>query len=160
MKYDEMKTRWEELHSHVITQTAQAFVNMFLTRCVRAHTEHSLNDLSEVPALDMSRVLPRWKHSKKRLLLGSYPVPVRFIQLEFCLMRFIVDFEGTLWKRDLTKEGLTNIMKGDFEFPEEALDILKRLAEDKSNEVWLLSGLQVKGILDRVAEKIPKLGIV
>jgi trehalose 6-phosphate synthase/phosphatase len=140
MKYDEMKTRWEELHSHVITQTAQAFVNMFLTRCLRAHTEHSLNDLSEVPVLDMSRVLPRWKHSQKRLIL--------------------VDFEGTLWKRDLTKDGLTKIMKGDFEFPEEALDILKRLSESKGNEMWLLSGLQVKGILDRVAERIPKLGIV
>jgi hypothetical protein len=75
-------------------------------------------------------------------------------------MRFTVDFEGTLWKRDLTKEGLTKITRGDFEFPEEALDTLKRLTEYKSNEVWLLSGLQVKGILDRVAEKIPKLGIV
>jgi hypothetical protein len=63
-----------------------------------------------------------------------------------------------LRKRDLTKEGLTRIIRG--EFPEEVLDILKRLTESRGNEVCSLSGLQVKGILDCVSEKIPKLGIV
>ncbi len=51
-------------------------------------------------------------------------------------------------------------MAGEAEIPEEPLNVLKSLAENKNNEVWLLSGLQVKGVLDRVAEKIPKLGIV
>ncbi|KIL62946.1 glycosyltransferase family 20 protein [Amanita muscaria Koide BX008] len=140
MPHEEQKTRWEELHSHVITQTAQTFVTTFLTRFIRAHTEHSLHDLSEIPVLDMTRVLPRWKHSQRRLLL--------------------VDFEGTLWKRDLTKEGLSKVMRGEAQFPEDALDLLTKLAENKNNEVWLLSGLQIKGVLDRVAEKVPKLGIV
>ena len=72
----------------------------------------------------------------------------------------VVDFEATLWKRDLTKEGLATVMAGEAEIPEEPLNVLKSLAENKNNEVWLLSGLQVKGVLDRVAEKIPKLGIV
>ena len=52
------------------------------------------------------------------------------------------------------------MMTGEAEIPEEPLNVLKALAENKNNEVWLLSGLQVKGVLDRVAEKIPKLGIV
>ncbi|KAK2462193.1 hypothetical protein APHAL10511_005781 [Amanita phalloides] len=137
---EKMKKSWEELYSHVITQTAQAFVNTFLTRCIRAHTEHMLHDLSGVPKFDTSLIVPRWKHSGRRLVL--------------------VDFEGTLWKRDLTKAGLANVMKGDFELPEDTLDVLRRLGEDKNNEVWLLSGLQVNGVMDRVAEKLPKLGIV
>ncbi|KAF8718268.1 hypothetical protein AX14_011953 [Amanita brunnescens Koide BX004] len=140
MTPEQMKTRWEELHGHVITQTAQAFVTSFLTRCIRAHTEHMLHDLSEVPKFDTSLVIPRWKHSSRRLLL--------------------VDFEGTLWKRDLTKEGLAKVMRGEAEIPEDALNLLKALTEIKNNEVWLLSGLQIKDVLDRVAERIPKLGIV
>ncbi|KAF8332454.1 glycosyltransferase family 20 protein [Amanita rubescens] len=140
MDREQMKTRWEELHSHVVAQTAQAFVTSFLTRCVRAHTEHMLHDLSEVPTFDAPLVIPRWKHSSRRIIL--------------------VDFEATLWKRDLTKEGLATVMAGEVEIPEEPLNVLKSLAENKNNEVWLLSGLQVKGVLDRVAEKIPKLGIV
>ncbi|PFH45853.1 glycosyltransferase family 20 protein [Amanita thiersii Skay4041] len=140
MTPQEMRTRWEDLHNHVTTQTAQAFITSFLTRCVRAHTEHLLHDLSDVPVFDLVLVLPRWKHSNRRLVL--------------------VDFEGTLWKRDLSKEGLMKVMSGDAELPEDALNALSRLAENKHNEVWLLSGLQVKNVLDRVAERVPKLGIV
>jgi hypothetical protein len=105
----------------------------------------------------MSRVLPREAFEKE--------VAARFVSCPFSchaiLMGFTVNFEETLWKRDLIKEGLIKITaRGDFEFPEEALGTLKRLTEYKSNEVWLLSVLQVKGILDRVAEKLPKSGIV
>jgi hypothetical protein len=77
MKYDEMKTRWEGLHSHVITQTAQAFVNTILMRCVRAHTGRSSNDLC--PCLTCHASC-QGKHLKKRLLLGSYPVHFRVMQ--------------------------------------------------------------------------------
>jgi len=92
----------------------------------------------------------------------------------------LVDFEGTLWRRDLTKHGLMEMVrlgvivlddKGDpgtgekklVDLPkevEEAVEVLGRLAEDWKNEVWLLSGLRVKGILDAVAERVPKVGIV
>ena len=65
-----------------------------------------------------------------------------------------------MWKRDLTKEGLAKVMRGEAEIPEDALNLLKALTEIKNNEVWLLSGLQIKDVLDRVAERIPKLGIV
>lgn len=52
------------------------------------------------------------------------------------------------------------VSKGEAELPEDTLDILRRLTENKNNEVWLLSGLQVKGVLDRVSEAVPRLGIV
>jgi hypothetical protein len=44
--------------------------------------------------------------------------------------------------------------------PEDVMNVLKRLVEDQKNEVWLLSGLRVKGVLERVAERLPGMGIV
>lgn len=82
----------------------------------------------------------RYKHSQRRLI--------------------IVDFEGTLWKRDLSRRGLQAYLNGDFEIPEEPLNALSSLAEDRRNDVWLLSGLPVRGVLERVAEKVPNIGIV
>ncbi|KAF9447635.1 glycosyltransferase family 20 protein [Macrolepiota fuliginosa MF-IS2] len=140
MNSEDSKTRWMELHNHVTTQTAQAFVNSFLSRVIRAHSEHYLDDTEDVPPLDLTRVLPRYKHSQRRLIL--------------------VDFEGTLWRRDLTRKGLQAYLNGEFKIPEEPLEVLKSLSEDKRNDVWLLSGLPVRDVLDRVAEKVPNIGIV
>ncbi|KAJ3568203.1 hypothetical protein NP233_g5869 [Leucocoprinus birnbaumii] len=140
MHSEESKSRWTELHNHVTTQTAQAFVNSFLSRVIRAHSEHYLDDIEDVPALDLTRVLPRYRHSHRRLIL--------------------VDFEGTLWRRDLTRRGLQAYLEGDFKIPEAPLEALKNLSEDKRNDVWLLSGLPVKDVLERVAEKVPGIGIV
>jgi trehalose-6-phosphatase len=95
-------------------------------------------DLTSTAApLDVPRVLPRYRHSHKRLLL--------------------IDFEGTLWQRDISKTGL---LHDPFAPPQEGFDVLNRLAEDRRNEVWLLSGLAVKGKMDMVAEKLPNVGIV
>ncbi|CCM06307.1 uncharacterized protein FIBRA_08558 [Fibroporia radiculosa] len=137
MSDDEALSRWEDLHSHVVTQSAQAFVTSFLVRCLRASIEHMhmQGDAAEVASLDVARVLPRYRHSAKRLLL--------------------IDFEGTMWVRDLRKLG-----KSEFVPPAEVIDVLNRLADDARNEVWLLSGLQVGGMLDRVGEAAPKVGIV
>ena len=98
------------------------------------------DDSISVPPLEISRVLPRYKHSRKRLIL--------------------VDFEGTLWSRDLSKAGLVGMAQGNYEFPEAAVNVLKKLAEDARNEVWLLSGLRIDGVLESVREKVPKVGIV
>jgi trehalose-6-phosphatase len=124
------------LHSHVITQTAQTFVTTFLTRCLRANTEHQREDLSAIPALDVRGLLPRHRHSRARLLL--------------------LDFEGTLWRRDVTRAGLTK----QFAPPEDAMELLNRLVQDDKNQVWLLSGLPVKGVMEQIAERVPNLGIV
>jgi trehalose 6-phosphate synthase/phosphatase len=136
MSDGEALSRWEDLHNHVVTQTAQAFVTSFLKGCVRANTEVQ-PELAAVPTLDLARLLPRYKHSHKRLLL--------------------IDFEGTVWQRDLSRAGLTSAV---FAPPQDALDLLNKLAEDRRNEVWLLSGLPVAGKLDQIADKLPKVGIV
>ncbi|KAF9234548.1 hypothetical protein BU15DRAFT_78906 [Melanogaster broomeanus] len=83
----------------------------------------------------MARVAPQYKHSSKQLVL--------------------FDFEGALWIRDMSRAGLL----APFEPQKETLALLKRLSGDKRNEVWLLSGLPVKG-LDKIAEAIPGVGIV
>ena len=130
------KSCHQDLHNHVVTQSAQAFATSFLVRCLRANIEHMQNDSNLVAELDVSRVLPRYKHSQTRLLL--------------------IDFEGTIWLRDPAALAL----RGEFDPPQEAVDALKKLAEDPRNEVWLLSGLQVKGALEKIAEAAPKIGIV
>ncbi|KAF9490894.1 alpha,alpha-trehalose-phosphate synthase [Pleurotus eryngii] len=134
---EEAKARWEDLHNHVITQTAQAFVTSFLTRCLRANTEHVQGDLIDVPSFNVARVLPRYRHSHKRFLL--------------------IDLEGTLWHRDISRGSL---QRGAFNPPAEIFELLEKLADDKRNEVWLLSGLPVKNVLDQIAQKVPKIGIV
>jgi trehalose 6-phosphate synthase/phosphatase len=136
MEDEEALSRWKDLHNHVVTQTAQAFVTSFLTRCIRANSEHLQADVSTVEHLDLDRLLPRYKHSQRRLLF--------------------IEFEGTLWQRDISRAGLVK----PFAPPEVAVDLLNKLAEDGRNEVWLLSGLPVKGMMEMVAEKVPKIGIV
>lgn len=136
MSDEEAQTRWMDLHSHVITQTAQAFITGFLTRCLRSHLDHQ-NQIegdgsrASVPTFEVSRVLPRYRHSRKRLLL--------------------VDFEGTLWLRDPRSRI--------FDPPQEALDLLKTLSEDDRNDVWLLSGLPIGGFLENVAKELPLIGL-
>ena len=98
------------------------------------------DDSISVPPFEVSRILPRYKHSRKRLIL--------------------VDFEDTLWSRDLSRAGLVAMAQGDYIFPEDAVSVLGKLAEDVRNEVWLLSGLRVDGILQRIKDKVPKVGIV
>ncbi|KAI5891466.1 uncharacterized protein SCHCODRAFT_02629180 [Schizophyllum commune H4-8] len=136
MSDDEALSRWEDLHNHVITQTAQAFVTSFLSRCVRAHLEHIQPDVEDVTVLDAHRVVPRYKHSSKRMLF--------------------IDLEGTLYKRDVSRDAL---LDNRFDPPEAALEILEKLVADKRNEVWLMSGLP-RSVLQRIADRIPRLGII
>ncbi|KAF9556929.1 hypothetical protein CPC08DRAFT_764923 [Agrocybe pediades] len=159
MSDEEAKSRWEDLHNHVTTQTAQAFVNSFLNRCVRSNTEHTaslsddLNASSIVTLRPQSNLLlAKYKHSQKRVIF--------------------VDFEGTLWRRDLSKKGVLganapfDAAAKEEDLPplpqqvQDAIGVLGKLSEDRKNEVWLLSGLRIQGVLDRVARRLPKIGIV
>ncbi|KAJ7655286.1 alpha,alpha-trehalose-phosphate synthase [Mycena polygramma] len=141
MDDEEASSRWEDLHNHVTTQTGQAFVTTFLSRCLRSHTEQHLQSHDPAPTLDMHRVLPRYKHSSKRLLL--------------------LDFERTLWARPKPKPGApaSADSAGDAGL-ERALELLRRFAADGRNDVWLLSGLPIEGVLTRVAKEVPRVGIV
>jgi trehalose 6-phosphate synthase complex regulatory subunit len=135
MSDEEATSRWEDLHSHVVAQSAQAFVTTFLQRCLRANIEHLSGEGtgSTVATLDLSRLLPRYKHSDRRLIL--------------------LDFEGTFW---LNRDPRTT----EFNPPKEALDAVRALADDMRNEVWLLSGLPIKGMLEKLAETLPNVGLV
>jgi len=86
------------------------------------------------------RLLPKWRHSSKRLVL--------------------VDLEGTLWMRDVRSAAAVENGHGDEGPPEEVVEVLKGLAEDKRNEVWVLSGLPEKGALERIVERVPMVGVV
>jgi trehalose 6-phosphate synthase complex regulatory subunit len=111
-------------------------VTSFLTRCLRANIEHTTQtDLNAVPALSTNLLLPRYKHSPRRLLL--------------------LDFEGTLWRPDMSRAGLL----APFTPPEGAVELLKKFTANKRNEVWLLSGLPVKS-LEQVAARAPGVGMV
>ncbi|KAG2135397.1 glycosyltransferase family 20 protein [Suillus bovinus] len=133
---EEALSRWEDLHNHVVTQTAQTFVISFLTRCLRANTEHTTQtDLNSVPVLNTTLLLPRYKHSSRRILL--------------------LDFEGTLWRPDMSRAGLL----APFVPPEGAVELLNKFSANQRNEVWLLSGLPIKS-LEQVAAKVPGVGIV
>lgn len=150
MSDEEATSRWEDLHSHVATQTAQAFVTSFLLRCIRANIEHLHYDTSSAlpaalspssptpptkPTLDIARILPRYRHSQKRFLL--------------------FDLEGTLWIRDSKA-----ILEARFVPPNEAIELLNKLADVKANEVWVLSGLPVKGAMEVLEKMAPKVGLV
>lgn len=71
-----------------------------------------------------------------------------------------MDLEGTMWRRDLSRGGLQAYLEGDFKIPDGPLEVLKTLSDDKRNDVWLLSGLPVRDVLERVEEKVPGIGIV
>ncbi|KAG1831672.1 hypothetical protein DFJ58DRAFT_871548, partial [Suillus subalutaceus] len=132
MSDEEALSRWEDLHNHVVTQTAQTF----LARCLHANTEHTTQtDHHSVPALNTTLLLPSYKHSPRRILL--------------------LDFEGTLWRPDMSRAGLL----APFVPTEGAVELLNKFSANKRNDVWLLSGLPVKS-LERVAEQAPDVGIV
>jgi len=96
--------------------------------------EHQQGD-ALVASLDLALLLPRYRHSQRRLVL--------------------IDIEDTLWQRNPRRRP-----KGQGEdMPPEAIEVVKRLSEDSRNEVWLLSGLPVK-TLDPVAVQLPKVGFV
>ncbi|KAI6016532.1 glycosyltransferase family 20 protein, partial [Pisolithus marmoratus] len=146
MSDEEAASRWQDLHNHVVTQTAQAFTTSFLTRCLHAHNEHASlsTDPSLVPSLDLPRLIPKYRHSASRLIF--------------------VDLEGCLWVRDMSKSAMMEMFRSGkgpmVELPEATMWVLESMADDPKNEIWVLSGLPVKVALERVAERVPKVGIV
>ncbi|KAI6118310.1 hypothetical protein F5141DRAFT_1264312 [Pisolithus sp. B1] len=126
MPDEEAASRWQDLHNHVITETAETFAT-FLPRCLRAHTEHvSLSiDPSLVPLLDPPPLITKYRHSTTHLVF--------------------VDLEGACGGRGPM-----------FEPPEATMRVLERMVGDPMNEIWVLSGLPVKGALEETCGESPK----
>ena len=128
-------TRSQDLHSHVITQTAQAFVTSFLTRCIRVHAEHLQRSATSIPPLSVSTLLPLYTTAQRRLIL--------------------LDLESTLWTQDprVTHEH-------GFVPPLDVIEVLTALVKEEGNQVWVLSGLPVVGGLEKLARAVPGLGLM
>ncbi|KAJ3970266.1 glycosyltransferase family 20 protein [Lentinula raphanica] len=149
MPKDEARTRWEELHNHVVAQTAQAFVANFLTRCLRANGEHIFHKDAEragaVRVLDENVILDRWRSRKhgKNLIL--------------------VDWEGTLVGDYLSAGAPGATPEREIQKEEEfktAISVLKKLVAREENEVWLLSGLPIE-LSERISREVGgRIGIV
>ncbi|CCA66498.1 related to alpha,alpha-trehalose-phosphate synthase, 115 KD subunit [Serendipita indica DSM 11827] len=134
MSDDEAATRWADLHSHVNTQTAQAFATSFLTRVLRVNYKHHFKDSILIPSLDVSKIRERYHQGEKKRLI-------------------LIDLERTLWTFDISSP------PQDVEVPGEAMNLLERLVNDERNEVWALSGLPIHGKLATIAKRLPQLGI-
>jgi hypothetical protein len=134
----------QDLHAHVITQTAQSFVTAFLSCCIRVHAEHVRRNPLSIPVLPLSSEVP--PSSEGNEALDKYQTAKNVLML--------IDFERTLWRGDprLTYEV-------GFVVPDQIVDVLKGLVTNKKNKVWLLSGLPVRK-LQKIADAVPGLGLV
>lgn len=134
----------QDLHAHVVTQTAQSFVTAFLSCCIRVHAEHVRRNPLSIPILPLSsEALPSPEGTE---VLDKYQKAKTVLML--------IDFERTLWRGDprATHEV-------DFVVPDQVVDVLKGLVTNKKNKVWLLSGLPVRK-LEKIADAVPGLGLM
>lgn len=134
MAEDEAMTRWKDLHKHVTTQTAQAFVTSFVSRCVRTHMEHQRREVVSVPRIEPEKVLAKSDGATHLIM---------------------IDWEGTLWSED---PRIT--WHSGFTPPPAKLEIIRKLLAKERNQVWLLSGMGVEGGLEKIAAELPGVGLV
>ncbi|KAF8315938.1 hypothetical protein DL93DRAFT_2166528 [Clavulina sp. PMI_390] len=154
MSEDEADSRWHDLHSHVITQTAQSFVTTFLTRCVRVQKEHARQNPSKITNLPLDEtILP----AIQEIALAPPSTPTLTgdtTSTKTKKVLTLVDFEGTIWSEDPRV-----VREHGFVVPERVIKVLRGLVAESWNEVWLLSGLPVKK-LETIADQVPNLGLV
>ncbi|THV02744.1 hypothetical protein K435DRAFT_962884 [Dendrothele bispora CBS 962.96] len=212
MGKEEARGRWEELSEHVETQTAQAFVRGFLSRCVRAAEENrglgkrmkkkkktkrrgggdgsnvdeeDEEESREVEEVDARKVKVKWRHARRRLVLVDWegtlvgewlPIPKelevqRLASLSSLSSRGDDDDDDDDAGQERTDEEarkervlreLEEKEKRKEEEYQRAIEVLRKLtADSKRNEVWVLSGLPVKGVLERVEKELgDRIGIV
>ncbi|QRV89728.1 glycosyltransferase family 20 protein [Ceratobasidium sp. AG-Ba] len=134
MNEEESVTRWKDLHKHVTTQTAQAFVTSFVSRCVRTHMEHQRREFVQVPQIEPAKILAESDGAKHLIM---------------------IDWEGTLWSED---PRIT--WHSGFTPPPAKLEIVRKLLAKDRNQVWLLSGMGVQGGLEKIAAELPGVGLV
>lgn len=124
-------------------------------------------------------VVPRFRHSKRRVV---------FVDLEGTLWRrdltrggLVKMLAGEGGERGLEGGGLFGSVgshggqaddvdvdeakEGEYKtkLPEEVDDVVKvlqGLTEDERNEVWLLTGLRVRGVIEAIGERVPRIGVV
>lgn len=135
MPKDEQEARWADLHRTVVTQTALQWITSLLSRLERAHIEQQRRDNAFIPKLEIGQLVSEWRASKIRLIL--------------------LDLEGSL----LPESILLLRNPEDLKFSDTLVATLKELSEDPKNATYVMSALSTD-FLDKLAEKLPELGIV
>ncbi|CAO1616127.1 unnamed protein product [Parajaminaea phylloscopi] len=135
MSEDEQRARWADLHRTVVTQTALQWITSLLSRLERAHVEQQRRDNAFIPKLEVGQIVSEWRAAKTRLIL--------------------LDLEETL-----LPESIVFLRQADqLVFPEHLVTTLTELTEDPKNSVYIFSSLSGP-YLDKIAEKVPRLGLV
>ncbi|KAK7455868.1 Trehalose-6-P synthase/phosphatase complex subunit [Stygiomarasmius scandens] len=140
------------------------------------------DERKEVEEVDPRKLKVKWRHARRRLVLVDWegtligdwmPIPrelevqqgrrgsigaASVVSRDSGVETEMVDEEA----RERVERGLEEKERRREEELQRAIEVLKKLAVDtKKNEVWLLSGLPVKGVLERVDKELGgKIGIV
>ncbi|KAF9580263.1 hypothetical protein BGW38_003163, partial [Lunasporangiospora selenospora] len=178
MKPQEKTIRWNELHKHVCTNTAQFWASGFVSELIKVHGDIQRRYSIHIPHLDMQAILPQYRQAKRRLLLLDYdgtllpyerPSVVRSKGATSGVPR-----SGNLKGAFKSGTGLATpaissaasspstfspAVFGSSASPtEEMLRIVTELARDPCNIVYIMSG-RTQESLERTFGSIPNLGL-
>ncbi|KAI9017165.1 glycosyltransferase family 20-domain-containing protein [Gaertneriomyces semiglobifer] len=134
MTEEEKAYRWNELYSHIIGNTAQAYVETFVTELIKAHEDMERTLSTTIPPLPSNMVVSEYIQSRKRL--------------------FLLDHDGTL--TNFNKHSSTKLLST--RIPEShVIRILQQLTTNPKNIVYIMSG-RLKSELAPF-ENMPNVGI-
>ncbi|KAF9134720.1 hypothetical protein BGW39_006143 [Mortierella sp. 14UC] len=134
MKDEEKVIRWNELRKHVCTNTAQFWATDFVSELIKVHGDVQRRYSIHIPLLNMQVVLPEFRSAKRRLLL--------------------LDYDGTLLPYE--RPSVTRA-KGKTT-SEEMLRIVRQLADDPRNVVYIMSG-RTRQSLENIFGSIESIGL-
>ncbi|KAL2917611.1 Trehalose-6-P synthase/phosphatase complex subunit [Polyrhizophydium stewartii] len=134
MSPEEKRYRWNMLFNYVSTNTAQAFVETFVSDAVRVHEENMMMQATSIPRLAFEDLSDAYLASRRRI--------------------FFLDDEGTLFSTTAS-QGTHAVAHQDDQARVKAL--LARLCADPLNIVYLVSG-RTRAELEHFID-VPRLGI-
>jgi len=111
MSEDEKVSRWKELYSYVSSNTAQNYVDTFVSDLVKVHEDMQHRYSIYIPHLSSDDVVKEFKKSSKRLLF--------------------LDQDGTIEYKSHVVPPLSNSA---------TVQLLEKLVQDERNIVYLMSG--------------------
>ena len=134
MSEDEKQSRWQELYDYILGNSAQTFVNAFLSNLDEVHQDTQKRFSIHIPHLNKQLVTEQFKASNKKRII-------------------FLDDEGTLFQRadSEVKEGVHGASL------RKCLDLLTRLCADERNVVYLVSGRKREEL--RIFESVPGCGL-
>ncbi|TPX57884.1 hypothetical protein SpCBS45565_g08129 [Spizellomyces sp. 'palustris'] len=126
--------RWKELYSHVVGNTAQTYVETFTSELVKAHEEVAQTVSTSIPPLPTDHVVAEYAQTRKRI--------------------FFLDQDGTIM--NFNKHSSSKLLSNRIP-TEKVVDLVKALASDPRNIVYIMSG-RCKAEMKDFA-RIPNVGL-